>query len=378
MTAKSPATDQSRPGTGSDTVPPSVRAAASWSWRLVVIGFALYALLMVAERLQSVVIPCALALLGAALLRPLVDKLEGLGVPRSLAVALSLILAIGMVAGILTFVIDRVVQGVPLLTDQVAASIKQIQGWITDGPLHLRQNQIDSISNSLVEAVHKNQSALTSGALTTATTAGEIVTGGLLMLFTLIFFLYDGTGIWRFVTRVIPRGSREKVREAGRLGFASLVGYVRATVAVAAVDGLCIGIGLAIMGVPLALPLGSLVFVGAFVPIIGAFATGTIAVLVALVAKGPVYALIALGIIVAVMQLEGHVLQPLLLGRAVRLHPLAVVLAIAAGLVLGGIIGALLAVPLVAVLNTAIRALTGDSHEIEEELEEEGVLDPDE
>ncbi|GAA4397908.1 AI-2E family transporter [Tsukamurella soli] len=357
VAAKKPA----RVGRGdADHVTPLVRAGAEWAWRFAAIAAAGYILIRIFSKLEEVVIPVGLALLGAALLAPLVDFLNVRRVPRALAVLVSLLIAVGAVVGILVFVVDRVVTGLPALTAQVTQSIKQTQQWITDGPLHIRQDQINDISNSLVNALQKNQASLTSGALTTAATFGELATGLLLMLFTLIFFMYGGTQIWEFVTRIIPRGSRERVRVAGRLGFHSLVGYVRATVAVAAVDGIFIGVGLEILGVPLALPLGSLVFIGAFVPIIGAFATGTVAVLVALVAKGPIYAVIALAIVIAVMQLEGHVLQPLLLGRAVRLHPLAVVLSIAAGAVLGGIFGALLAVPLVAVLNTAIRSLLGD------------------
>ena len=165
------------------------------------------------------------------------------------------------------------------------------------------------------------------------------------MLFTLIFFLHGGRNIWQYVTKIFPTDVRERVRDAGRAGFRSLIGYVRATFLVALVDAVGIGTGLAIMGVPLALPLASLVFLGAFIPLVGAVLTGFLAVVVALLAKGFVYALITLGLIIAVQQLEAHVLQPLVMGRAVSVHPLAVVLAIAAGGVLAGIVGALLAVP---------------------------------
>ncbi len=187
----------------------------------------------------------------------------------------------------------------------------------------------------------------------------------------LIFFLYDGPGIWTFVTRGVPARVRERVDVAGRRGFAALVSYVRATAAVALVDAVGIGIGLAIVGVPLVIPLSALVFLSAFVPIIGAVLAGTVAVLIALVANGFIAALIVLAIVIGVMQLESHVLQPLLLGRAVRLHPLAVVLAIAAGLIAAGIAGALLAVPLLAVLNAGIKSLL---HEGPTDPEEVDVL----
>ena len=198
----------------------------------------------------------------------------------------------------------------------------------------------------------------------------EIVTGALLVLFTLIFVLHGGRNICAFVTKIFPPNVRDRVRDAGRAGFHSLIGYVRATFLVALVDAVGIGTGLAIMGVPLALPLASLVFLGAFVPLVGAVVAGFLAVIVALIAKGLIYALITLGLIIAVQQLEGHVLQPLVMGRAVSIHPLAVVLAIAGGGVLAGIVGALLAVPTVAFLNSAVRVLLARDPEAEEAAQE--------
>ena len=203
------------------------------------------------------------------------------------------------------------------------------------------------------------------------------MTGALLMLFTLIFLLHGGRNIYEFVTRIVPTGARERVRDAGRAGFHSLIGYVRATFLVALVDAVGIGTGLAIMGIPLALPLASLVFLGAFIPLVGAVLSGFLAVVVALLAKGFVYALITLGLIIAVQQLEAHVLQPLVMGRAVSIHPLAIVLAIATGGVLAGIVGALLAVPLLAVLNSAIRVLIAEDpaqEAAELEANDDGVI----
>lgn len=345
----------------SASVHPVVRVAAEWTWRLLVIVAGLLTLGYIVARLDTVLIPVGLALLASALLVPLVDWLQEKGVPRSAAVVVVLVVSIGVVAGIMTFVVEQFVAGLPGLTAQFEASIDQIQNWFTSGPFHFSEDQIHQAGDSVVKSIQDNREQLTSGALTTATVIGEIFTGALLTLFTLIFFLYGGSQIWEFVTRLVPAASRPRVRLAGSQGFGSLIGYVRATVAVAAADAIGIGAGLAILGVPLALPLASLVFIGAFIPIVGAFLTGFLAVLVALVTKGFLTALIVLGIIIGVMQLEAHVLQPLLLGRAVRLHPLAVVLAITTGIVLAGIVGGLLAVPIVAVLNTAVRSLlSGD------------------
>ncbi|WP_433600129.1 AI-2E family transporter [Nocardia sp. CA-135953] len=346
-----------------DSVHPFVRVSAEWAWRLLVMFAALIAITMVVQKLATVVIPLAIGLLAAAMLAPLVDWMQRLGVPRSVGVFVALVGSLGMVAGIMTFVVEQFIEGVPQLSDEITHSVHEIQDWLINGPLHLSNEQIRNAGDTIVKTIQSNREGLTSGALTTATVIGHVLTGAFLTLFILIFFLYGGDQIWHFVTRIVPTPHREKVRTAGQLGFGTLVGFVRATVVVALVDAIGIGAGLAILGVPLALPLASLVFISAFIPIVGAFLAGTIAVFIALVTKGWVTAVIVLGIIIAVMQLESHVLQPLLLGRAVSIHPLAVVLAIAAGLVLGGIAGALLAVPFVAVMNTAIRSLLSESPE---------------
>ncbi len=352
------------------SVTPFVRKTAAWAWRLLVIGTAIVALLWVAKKLEVLVVPVALATLLAALLMPLVDFLDRRGAPRGGAVALVLLGGIAVVGGILTFVVSQFIQGAPALVDQVSTSIKGVGDWLTQGPLHVNQGQIDNARKSAIEALQNNQEKLTSGALSTATTVTEIVTGALLVLFTLIFVLHGGRNIYGFVTKIFPEDVRERVRDAGRAGFHSLIGYVRATFLVALVDATGIGTGLAIMGVPLALPLASLVFLGAFIPLVGAVVAGFVAVVVALIAKGFVYALITHGLIIAVQQLEGHVLQPLVMGRAVSIHPLAVVLAIAGGGVLAGIVGALLAVPTVAFLNSAVRVLTARDPAAEEAAQE--------
>jgi predicted PurR-regulated permease PerM len=340
-----------------DAVDPFVRKAAAWSWRLLVIAAALAVLLWVLWQLEVIVVSVALAVMLTALLVPAVDWLDRRGVRRSGAVALVLFSAFGVFGGILTFVVSQFVSGVPGLVEQVTRSIDNATQWLIEGPAHLSREQIDRAGDTAVKALRDNQEKLTSGALSTAATLTEIVTGALLMLFTLIFLLYGGRNIYAFLTKIVPAHTRERVRDAGRAGFGSLIGYVRATFLVALVDAVGIGAGLAIMGVPLALPLASLVFLGAFVPLVGAVLSGFVAVVVALLAKGFIYALITFGLIIAVQQLEAHVLQPLVMGRAVSIHPLAIVLAIATGGVLAGIVGALLAVPLLAFLNSAIRVL---------------------
>ncbi|MDT5098530.1 MAG: putative heme transporter [Mycobacterium sp.] len=353
-----------------DAVPPLIHKGAAWAWRLLVIIAFAVAVIWVITRLEVIVVPVALALMLTALMIPAVDFLDRRGSPRGGAVALVLLTGVAIVGGMLTFVVSQFVTGLPGLVEQVTQSIQSTRTWLIEGPAHLSKDQITNAGNSAIEALRNNQTKLTSGALSTAATVTEIITGALLVLFTLIFFLHGGRNIWQFVTRIFPENVQDRVRDAGRAGFQSLIGYVRATFLVALVDALGIGTGLAIMGVPLALPLASLVFLGAFIPLVGAVVAGFLAVVVALLAKGFIYALITLGLIIAVQQLEGHVLQPLVMGRAVSVHPLAVVLAIAAGAVLAGIVGALLAVPTVAFLNSAIRVLLATAPKAEMEAQE--------
>jgi predicted PurR-regulated permease PerM len=342
-------------------VSPLVRASAAWAWRLLVLLAAAYVLLQILFRFGVVVVPVALALVITALLLPAVDFLDRHGAARGGAVAFVLVLGLAVFGGILAFVVNQFVEGAPLLVEQVTRSIEGTRDWLINGPAKLSGDQINRAVDTFTDALQTHQTQLTSGALSTAGTLVEILGGALLLLFTMIFFLLGGRSIWQFVTRLVPDEHRARVREAGAAGFHSLAGYARATSLVAFVDAVSIGAGLAIMGIPLALPLASLIFLGAFVPVVGALITGFLAVIVALLAKGFIYALITLGLIVAVMQLEAHVLQPLVMGRAVSIHPLAVVLGLTAGGVLAGIIGALLAVPAIAFFNSFVRVLIAEN-----------------
>jgi putative heme transporter len=349
------------------SVSPVVRKAAAWSWRLLLILGAFVAFIWLIIHLEVIVVPFALATMVTAMLVPIVDWLDRRGLPRGAAVAIVLLTGFVVVGGMLTFVISQFIDGAPALVQEVTRSIDGLRQWLTTGVFsHFSNDQIDKFTKGAIDALQNNQAKLTSGVFSTAGTITEIVTGALLMFFTLIFLLHGGRNIYAFTTQIFPVSVRERVRDAGRAGFGSLIGYVRATFLVALVDAVGIGTGLAIMGIPLALPLASLVFLGAFIPLVGAVVAGGLAVVVALIAKGWVFALITLGLIFAVQQLESHVLQPLVMGRAVAVHPLAVVLAIAGGTVLAGIIGALLAVPIVAFLNSAVRVLIADDPAAEE------------
>lgn len=325
------------------SVAPLVRKTAAWAWRFLVILAAMVALLWVLNKFEVIVVPVLLALMLSALLVPPVDWLDSRGLPRAVAVTLVLLSGFAVLGGILTFVVSQFIAGLPALS---ICSPRKCAG--------------PSISHLRAESMlRNNQAKLTSGALSTAATITELVTAAVLVLFTLIFFLYGGRSIWQYVTKAFPASVRDRVRAAGRAGYASLIGYARATFLVALTDAAGVGAGLAVMGVPLALPLASLVFFGAFIPLIGAVVAGFLAVVVALLAKGIGYALITVGLLIAVNQLEAHLLQPLVMGRAVSIHPLAVVLAIAAGGVLAGVVGALLAVPTAAFFNNAVQVLLG-------------------
>ena len=273
-----------------------------------------------------------------------------------------ILLGLGALGGLLTFVVTRFIEGLPHLVDQITVSIDSLRDWAANGPLELGQQQINNAVDSAIGTLQQRQAEITSGVMSTASALAKFVTGFFITIFMLIVFLHGGRSIYEFVTRIVPVQVRERVRDAGRSGFTTLTGYVQGTFVVALVDGIGIGIGLLVLGIPLALPLASLVFLGAFVPFVGAMVTGFLAVVIAVLAKGWLYGLFTLGLVLAVQQLEGNVLQPLIMGRAVRLHPLAVLVALTAGGVVAGIIGVLLAVPLLAFLDHAVRSLL-DSRE---------------
>lgn len=340
-----------------EVVPRGIRTAASWAWRFILLVAAAYVLLRVVALLRVVIIPVVVAMLLAALVGPVARVLKKHGWQKSLAAVVVLIGSLLVVAGGLTLIISTFVGQVDTLSSQVSDGVQEVQSWLSRGPLHITDAQLDSYIQRARDSITANQGKLTSGALSTAATLGEVVTGFFLTLFTLFFFLRDGGQIWSFLCRLLPRPARVPTARAGHYAWHTLESYVHATVLVALVDAIGIGIGLVVLRIPLALPLAALVFLGAFIPVVGATLSGVIAILVALVAKGPITALIVLAIVIAVQQLEGHVLQPLIMGRAVALHPLAVILAIASGIVIAGIVGGLIAVPLLAVLNTAIRYL---------------------
>lgn len=332
-------------------IPRGVRVATEWSWRFLVIAAAVAVVAFLVVQLRVIVVPVAVALLLTALIVPVVNWLTRVGLPRGLAAGLALVGVLIVISGLLTLVGQQIASGFDDLADQVSQGIDQIYRWLQTGPLHVSDEQFDRWFTQAREAVSGSTEQLTQSALQFGSTVGHVVAGFFIVLFSTIFLLYQGEQIWAWVVRLFPRTAREAADGAGRSAWVSLTAFVRATVLVAFVDAVGIAAIALILRLPLAIPIGVLVFIASFIPIIGAVVSGAVAVLVALVVHGPLVALVMLGGVLLVQQLESHVLQPFLMGRLVRLHPLAIVLAIAAGSYVGGIVGTLLAVPLVAALK---------------------------
>ncbi|MBB6403652.1 AI-2E family transporter [Arthrobacter sp. AZCC_0090] len=349
-------------------IPYGVRIAAAWAWRVGLIMLVAGALIWLLGKVSFLIIPLMVASLLSGLLYPVTVWLRKLKMPQGAAVAITVVGFLGVIAGALALVGRQLAEGFGELWQEALAGIQQIQAWLAEGPLHLTADQIDKYIQDATSALQNNSSSILSGALSFGSTAGHFAAGMVLALFILIFFLLEGSRIWRFIVGLLPRTARAAADGAGRRGWSSMVSYVRIQMFVAFVDAFGIGVGAAIIQVPLALPLAVLVFIGSFIPVVGALVTGAIAVLLALVANGPVNALIMLGIVLLVQQLESHILQPLVMGKAVSLHPVAVILSVAAGSYLAGIPGALFAVPLLAVANTAIRYIAARTWEHDEGL----------
>jgi predicted PurR-regulated permease PerM len=361
------------------SVTPGVRIASEWTWRLGIVAVGIYLVSRVFAEFADILIPVMIALLLTGVLYPAVVILASV-MPRGLASFVVLIGTLLVVVALFALVGQQTVNGFPELRDQAVEGLTKVEDWLATSPLHLSSAKLSTYVDQAGSAASNNKSTIVTGALGVASTASHLAEGFFITMFSTFFFLYSGQRIWAWLLRMLPRAARSPLDDAARSGWVTLTHYVRATLIVAFVDGVGIGAGAALLGVPLALPLGVIVFLGAFVPVVGAVLTGLLAVLVALVANGPFIAIAVLGVVIAVNQLEAHVMQPFLLGRAVSVHPLAVILAIAAGASLAGIVGALFAVPVAAVANTMISSLAGGPDEDPGEAiaREDAPLAPDE
>jgi len=337
-------------------VPRGLSVAAAYSWRLLVILGLIAVLIYLIITLKYIVIPFLIATLIGALLVPIVAFLQRHRWPKWLAVTVTLIGFFAVVSGLVVVVVSQVRLGLPSLQQQSVAAFEGFRNFLSESPLQLSDSDIDGYLSQFGDVIQRDSEALVSGILSFGSTAGHVLTGALLSVFATIFVLIDGKRIWAWTVRLFPRRARAAIDGSGRTGWITLTTFVKVQIFVAAVDAIGIGVGAWILGLfyggfPLVIPIAVAVFLGSFIPVVGALITGALAIFIALVFLGPIPAVIMLGIVLLVQQLEGHILQPLVMGTAVKVHPLAVVFAVAAGSFVAGIPGALFAVPLVAVVN---------------------------
>jgi predicted PurR-regulated permease PerM len=354
-------TDRTVTTEADEAVPITLRVAAGYAWRLLLIAAAIGVFIWLVMLLKLLVIPLMVGILITALLWPAFDWMLRHRFPRWLAILVSLLGTAAIVGGLLWLVIWQVRVELPDVQKSSAEAFDQFQVWLHDGPLNLSDTQIANYLQQGLDMLNEQAQVLWSGALAIGTTVGHVATGAVLSLFILICLLADGAGIWRWTLKLFPRNGRQAVDGAARNGWKTIVNYARTQLFVATIDAVGIGLGAFLLQVPLALPVAVLVFLGSFIPIVGAVVTGAVAVFLALVYNGPWIALWMLLVVLAVQQLEGHILQPILMGSAVKVHPLAVVLVVAGGAMIAGIPGALFAVPLAAFVNVAAVTLSTGS-----------------
>jgi predicted PurR-regulated permease PerM len=338
-------------------VPSWLATGAAWAWRLLLLAIALYLVARVLGIIYIVVIPCIAALLLTAILQPLTSRLRRAGIPNMAATWITLLIAAAVVGGLGTLVANRVSADYPTLLAEAKHTTAQVQSWLNGPPFHLKSTNIQKYLNNIPDYLSKHRSLVEGTVVTGGKIASEFFGGLILMLFVTFFLLKDGERIWSWLLGALRTQTARRVDRAGHASWLVLVYYMRGTVAVAAIHAIVIGLALWIMGVPLAVPLAVIVFVAAFVPLVGLLAAGALAILVTLATQGWVDAVILLGILVVEDQLEAHLLQPQVVGKMIRLHPLAVILSLAVGGVVAGIPGAVVAVPVVAVITRALPEL---------------------
>ncbi|MBE7186826.1 AI-2E family transporter [Jatrophihabitans endophyticus] len=341
----------------SEAVSWGVRVAAAWTWRLLLIGFGIYVFLRIFGRVELIAFSFVLALFFTAVLHPLEKALRRIPGPRSISALLALLIGLAVLVGIGFFVAWQISNHSTQLSDQVSDLVTHTRNYLRNGPFHLKSKDLDQIAKNITNALKANKGALVSSAIETVRAVVDGLAAVLLILLSTFFLLRDGEQIWRWVLRLIPRAAQERVNRAGHVGWHTLGGYMRGQVTIALFHGIAVTIILLVLNVPLAAALGVLIFLGSFVPIIGLIVAGAFASAVALLEHGVTAAIVVAIAITILVQLEAHLLQPLIMSRSVEVHPLAIALSVLTGTVLAGIVGALLAVPLVAFLNATIHAL---------------------
>jgi predicted PurR-regulated permease PerM len=332
-------------------VPRWLDRGAAIGWRFLVVAAAILVVVLALSRVLVVVVPVVVALFLSTILTPPARWLRRRHWPPLAATWTVFLAGILVLAGVVAWLVPTISQEVGTVGDSASRGVHQVQDWLVRGPFHLSRRDVRRDFNHAGDQLKSNAGGF---ALRGAALAGQVVTGLLLSVVLTFFFVKDGERLIRGFLRLGGTTRHDDLREVGRRTWATLTGYIRGTAINGVVNGVLMTVGLLIIGVPLALPIGVLTFFGAFFPIVGAVVTGLLAALIALVAKGPVAALIVIALTVLVHNVEGYLVGPLVLGRAVKLHPVAVLLALATGGVLAGIIGAFLAVPITAVAASII------------------------
>jgi predicted PurR-regulated permease PerM len=338
-------------------VPSSLRTAAAIAWRVLILAAVVFLLGLAVARLRLVVLPVFGALLAATFLAPPVSWLRGRGVPAGLASFAAIVGAIAVVGGISAALAPSVAGELEELDVSVTGGVDEVEEWLIEGPLSLSRQNVNDLFDRAEQELRDSSDVIASGALSGAAIALEAIAAALLGLVILFFLLKDGPRIWTFLIELFPVRIRDDVRGMGDRAWTTLGGFLRGTAIVAAIDAFFIGLTLALVGVPLVIPLAVITFFGGFVPIVGAFVAGFASAMVALVSNGLTAALIVVGATLAVQQIEGNLLQPLIVGRRVELHPIVVLLAVTTGGVLWGVLGAFVAVPVASAAWAALSYL---------------------
>jgi predicted PurR-regulated permease PerM len=334
-------------------VPASLARAAAWAWRLLLIALLLYVAFRVAVLLRLVVLPCIAALLLTALLQPLTARLRRAGLRPLAATWCTFLAAAVVLAGIVILATNRVSADYPRLQTEVKHTTHDVQKSLAGAPFHLSAVRLNQYTNEFLHFLSQHQSMIAGTVVTGGRIVIELLTGLVLMMFVTFFLLKDGSKIWQWLIGLLPQQTRGRADKAGAAAWTALVNYIRGTTVVAAIHAVVIGTALWLIGVPLIVPLVILVFIAAYVPLVGILVAGALAILVTLGTKGWIAALILLGVFLVENQLEGHLLQPQVVGRIVKLHPLAIILVLAVGAIVAGVAGAIVAVPTAAALSYA-------------------------